>query len=187
MLTGAIAALVLAVAGIWFLTATDDDDDETIRIDATGPEAPSLGTNAAVTGEPLPDVTLPDVDGKEVDVAELAGQPLILNFWYADCAPCKREMPVLAATAKALDGQARFVGVNTADSARRARDFADEYGADYLQLLDPNGELLTATGVGLLPTTLFVDSDGRIVVLKAGELTQKKLDATIAEAFGPLQ
>lgn len=190
MFVAAIAGIaVLAAAGGRFLATNGDDenrDDAVVPSEPSDAGGPTLGTNAAVDGDPLPSVTLHDVDGNEIDVASLADRPLVLNFWNADCAPCEREMPVLATSASSLDGKVRFVGVNTADTADRARDYANDKGADYLQLLDPNGELVTRVGVGVLPTTLFVDAQGRVVLQKAGELTAAKLDDAVADAFGPV-
>jgi thiol-disulfide isomerase/thioredoxin len=184
LFVGSIAvAVVIAVIGGWAISRDDAGDDVTMDTPGTVQD-PTIGTNAPVEGEPLPEVTLPDVDGNDVELASLVGKPLVINFWYSGCAPCKKEMPLLGATAAELDGEVRFVGVNTLDGADRAREFATDYDADYLQLLDRDGELASAAGVGVQPTTLFVDAAGQIVLQKSGELTESKLDAAIAQAFG---
>ncbi|NDD87046.1 MAG: TlpA family protein disulfide reductase, partial [Actinobacteria bacterium] len=38
-------------------------------------------------------------DGRTISSADWIGTPLVLNFWYSTCEPCRREMPLLAATA----------------------------------------------------------------------------------------
>jgi peroxiredoxin len=186
LLVGSIAvAAVLAIGLGWAVSRDDGNDvgDDITMTSAGTVQDPTIGTNAPVEGDPLPAVTLPDVDGNDVELASLVGQPLVVNFWYSGCVPCKKEMPLLGATAAALDGKVRFVGVNTLDDADRAAEFAADHDATYLQLLDRNGELATATGVRVQPTTLFIDATGRIVSQKSGELTEDKLDAAIAEAF----
>lgn len=187
LLVGSIAAAaVIAIGGGWAIASRDGDDgaDDDVVLETPGVvQDPTLGTNAPVQGDPLPDVTLRDVGGNDVALVSLLDQPLVVNFWNTTCVPCRKEMPVLGATASALDGEVRFVGVNTFDAAGAAADFAAEHGAEYLQLLDPNGELVTPAGVGVLPSTLFVDTTGQIVLQRSGELTQEKLDAALAEAF----
>jgi thiol-disulfide isomerase/thioredoxin len=183
LLVGSIAvAVVVAIVGGWAISRDDAGEDVTM----TSPgvvQDPTLGTNAPVEGEPLPAVALPDVEGNDVELSSLVGEPLVINFWYSGCVPCKKEMPLLGATATKLDGEVTFVGVNTLDDADRAQEFATEYDATYLQLLDRDGELASAAGVRVQPTTLFVDASGQIVLQKSGELTDDKLDAALAEAF----
>jgi thiol-disulfide isomerase/thioredoxin len=183
LLVGSIAvAVVVAVVGGWAISRDDAGEDVTMSSPGVVQD-PTIGTNAPVEGEPLPEVSLADVDGNDVQLTSLVGEPLVINFWYSGCVPCKKEMPLLGATASELDGEVTFVGVNTLDDADRAQEFASEYDADYLQLLDRDGELVSAAGVRVQPTTLFVDASGRIVVQKSGELTEDKLDAALAEAF----
>jgi thiol-disulfide isomerase/thioredoxin len=188
LLVGSMAlAVVIAVGLGWAVSRDGSDDGDEVTMSSPGVvQDQTIGTNAQVEGDPLPAVTLPDVDGNEVALTSLVGEPLIVNFWYSGCVPCKKEMPLLGATAAELDGKVRFVGVNTLDDADRAADFAAEHDAAYLQLLDRNGELASATGVRVQPTTLFIDANGRIVSQKSGELTEDKLDAAIAEAFPEL-
>lgn len=183
LFVGSIAVAVVIAVGVGWAISRDDAGDDVTMPNPGVVQDQSLGTNAPVEGEPLPDVTLPDVDGNDVELASLVGAPLVVNFWYSGCLPCKKEMPLLGATATALDGKVTFVGVNTLDDGDRAAEFASAHDATYLQLLDRDGELATAAGVRVQPTTLFVDAGGQIVLQQSGELTADKLNAAIAEAF----
>ena len=49
--------------------------------------------------EQLPDLELVDNDGDPVQLADLEGTPLVLNYWYSSCAPCKEELPAFATVA----------------------------------------------------------------------------------------
>ncbi len=173
------------IGGGWYVASRDGGDDvETVDMGSpTIVQDPTLGTNAPVQGDALPEVVLRDTAGNDVALADLEGQPLVINFWYSGCVPCKKEMPELGAAAEHLDGQVTFVGVNLADSAGVAQEFADDHGAGYLQLLDPNGELASEVGVNVQPTTLFVTADGVIVKQQAGELSADALDDALAESF----
>ena len=51
-------------------------------------------------------------------------------------------------------------------------------------LADKNGELVSKAGISTFPTTLFVNTDGNVVLQYAGELSRETLAASIEEAFG---
>jgi thiol-disulfide isomerase/thioredoxin len=108
------------------------------------------------------------------------GQPMLVNFWFTSCPPCRREMPALQQAFETYGEQVRFIGVNVQDSASAIRAFVDELGVTYEMLRDINGNLVVANGISAFPTTLFIDSNGRIVKQVAGELTTESIDRSIA-------
>src|SRR5699024_1804465 len=63
------------------------------------------------TSQPLPELTLQRLDGEPVALASLRGKPVVLNIWATWCAPCRREMPMLATAQERLPG-VRFLFVN---------------------------------------------------------------------------
>jgi len=56
-----------------------------------------LGAKPPVVGQPAPDFQLLLVDGSKLQLHELRGQVVILNFWATWCVPCKQELPLLDA------------------------------------------------------------------------------------------
>ncbi len=184
LLFGSLAvATVVAVGGGWALARDTGDagDGESVQIDGTGPtQDPTIGTNAKVSGEALPDVHLVDNDGETVRLADLAGTPLVLNYWFSNCAPCKEELPAFAAVAAEFDGRVRFVGVNPSDSAEVNESFAREHGVQYDLLRDPDGAYAATLGVSTAPFTLFVAADGTIV-RQTGVLTADTLRSHVEE------
>jgi thiol-disulfide isomerase/thioredoxin len=112
--------------------------------------------------------------------ADLVGRPLIINFWYSTCAPCKRELPAFAAAHAKFGDRVRFVGVDSLAGSNRANEetFARDRGVQYELLYDENGELTSAVGIATSPQTLFINSDGTIVE-QTGELTAQKLEDLI--------
>ena len=79
-------------------------------------------------GEPV-SFTGTDEKGDTVSSADYAGQVLVLNFWYAGCAPCRAEAPDLEKLNGEFAGKgAEFLGVNVRDQAATAlSDFAFRY------------------------------------------------------------
>ncbi len=133
--------------------------------------------NADVEGDPLPIVDLGDRDGNAVSTASLLGKPLVINFWYASCPPCVKELPDFAAVHAEVGDAVRFVGVNTRDSVEEMERFAADRGVTFEQYRDDFGDLVNAIRLVVTPTTLFVTPDGAIIeqtgVLDAAELRLK--------------
>jgi thiol-disulfide isomerase/thioredoxin len=124
---------------------------------------------------PLPDITLADIDGRSVALAQLAGKPVVVNLWATWCPPCRREMPVLGAAQK-RHPEVQFVFANQGERANTVRGYLSEqaFQLDYV-LLDTNQEFSRLLGSGALPTTLFFDAGGRLVEQRMGELSAATL------------
>jgi thiol-disulfide isomerase/thioredoxin len=129
---------------------------------------------------PLPRLELPDLDGRPVALAALAGRPLVINLWASWCPPCRREMPVLAAAQRAYPG-VRFVFVNQAEPAEKVRAYLRAHGLALDQvLLDSGCSLAQAAEAPGLPTTLFFDAHGRLAERRMGELSAATLAQYLA-------
>lgn len=126
------------------------------------------------------------IDGQTSRLAELAGgRPLVLNLWATWCPPCVREMPVLE------DAQARypdvaFVYANQAEDAATVAQFlASQRLALQHVVLDQGARLAPMVGSRGLPTTLFIDGDGKMVDSHFGPLSRASL-ASRMRHFGAL-
>lgn len=183
LITSLIWALVLSVGiGWWWSAQTTPSVDAVLTTPGLVPY-PTIGTNEEVTGEQLPVSPIVTLSGSTMSTSDLIGTPLLINFWFSTCEPCRREMPVLAAAHHKYGDSIRFVGINMNDSASVAKSFAQKWGVTYEIFTEPSGALVTALGVATAPFTIFVSSDGRIASQHAGELTTSTLDAIIAKAF----
>jgi thiol-disulfide isomerase/thioredoxin len=135
----------------------------------------------ALSGKPqqsLPELVLADMDGREVPLRSLAGQPLVVNLWASWCPPCRREMPVLARAQHVYPG-VRFLFVNQGEGPAAIRAYlqGQKLRPDHI-LLDRTNRLGKATASPGMPTTLFFDGSGKLVVRRLGELSA----ATLAQA-----
>jgi peroxiredoxin len=160
-------AVAVSIVGGWAVSRSGDDgipvDDEIDLGSPTVAQIPVISTNADVAGDVLPEVTLEDNDGNRVTTSDLVGRPMILNYWYSTCAPCKKELPDFAAVHRELGDQIRFVGVNPLDTPDVNESFAEARGVTYELLRDPADEFGPTIGVATAPFTLFVAADGTIV------------------------
>lgn len=123
--------------------------------------------------------------GGTTSSADYAGDVLVVNFWYAACAPCRVEAAQLEAAHQAFQGQdVSFLGVNLYDGPEASRAFADKYGVTYpsaLASVDGSIKLAFAgeTPLNAVPVTLVLDRDGRVAARIIGELGE----ASILETF----
>ena len=110
------------------------------------------------------DIGFTGADGSDMTLADYQGQYVLLNFWATWCAPCRKEMPQLAALQAELGGD-RFqvVTIATGRNPRPAMErFFDEIGVDNLPLhTDPRQALARSMGVLGLPVTIILDPEGR--------------------------
>jgi thiol-disulfide isomerase/thioredoxin len=180
-----VTLIVSALAG--FALSRGDQIDETagdaVRLDTPGmfDDSGGIPTAPEIVGLRLPDVTVRTLDGSDVSLGDLSGQPLVVNLWYSSCVPCKKELPDFAAVHRDVGDEVRFVGLNLQDGADRAERFAREAGVGYEILLDPEQQTSVALDIAIFPTTLFVDGSGRIVELHQGALSADELRALIAD------
>jgi cytochrome c biogenesis protein CcmG/thiol:disulfide interchange protein DsbE len=122
-----------------------------------------------------PPLTGKTLDGKPFSLAAYRGHPVVINFWQSYCEPCREEAPAIATASAALAGKARFVGVDVNDTRTKALRFADAHGWRYPLFPDPNEAIGIRYGVVGLPTTFFVDAQGRVVDKIVGVATVKAI------------
>jgi thiol-disulfide isomerase/thioredoxin len=130
-------------------------------------------------GQPVPALVLPDLDGKQHSLDEYRGHRVVLNFWASWCAPCLEEMPALARAQKNF-GENRPIVVGIAmDDAMHVRRFLAAHAVNYPILLGkltpPSTSLLLGNTPGLLPYSVLLGADGRILEMHAGALTSAQL------------
>lgn len=154
------------------------------RVPVAGPQAPKPTGTGAGLGQRAPNFTLDTVNGSQtVSLAGLAGSPVVLNFWASTCQDCRTELSAFAQIARSDPG-VHFMGIDVADpSPPAALSLARSTGISYPLLADRNGRVAAAYKVGGLPTTVYVNSAGRIDVVHPGAMTAEQLRYTLAQFF----
>jgi cytochrome c biogenesis protein CcmG/thiol:disulfide interchange protein DsbE len=122
-------------------------------------------------GSRLPEFELARLDEEGVLTRDdLAGAPVVINFWASWCIPCKEEAKLLQDTYEEYrDEGVVFLGVNIKDANVDAQAFIDEYGITYPVVSDPSEVLADELGVKGIPETFFIDADGEFVGTAAGQ------------------
>jgi thiol-disulfide isomerase/thioredoxin len=121
-------------------------------------------------GNVAPDFELPALDGKNLRLSDLRGKAVLLNFWATYCGPCKIEMPWFVELQKEYGPQGfQIVGVAMDDaSTEDIAKFAREMGVNYPILLGKESVGQSYGGVSVLPTTFFLDRDGKLIAREFG-------------------
>ncbi|MDR2454042.1 MAG: TlpA family protein disulfide reductase [Bifidobacteriaceae bacterium] len=129
---------------------------------------------APQVGQPAPDFTAWDTEGREVALADLRGQPVWLVFGATWCANCRAEMPDVAAVASRAAGRAAVVAVYVGEAAETVADYAERLGLDFPQIADSQTQLGAKYRVMGVPMHLFLDADGVIASIDVGPLSQSQ-------------
>jgi thiol-disulfide isomerase/thioredoxin len=123
--------------------------------------------------------------GEQVSSEDFDGDVLVVNFWYAACAPCRAEAPVLQELSAEYDGKdAQFIGVNVYDQADTALSFNDKYGITYPSIMDVEDGAVKLAFTGsvppkAVPTTLVLDKEGRVAARILGQVKEASILDTL--------
>lgn len=125
-----------------------------------------------------------DLDGKPVGSQQFNGKVVVVNFWYAGCAPCRAEAEDLESVyQKVADQGVVFLGVNVRDSNETARAFNETFGVSYPSVSDLNGKVQLAFASNVppnaVPTTLVLDKQGRVAARILGRVTDASILTTL--------
>jgi len=129
-------------------------------------------------GTPAPELALPALDGRPVDLAALRGKVVAVNFWASWCGPCLAEIPELAEVWSEHRGRC-FELLGVAEESAREDVLRMAQGIPYPILLDERAEALGPWGVQGYPRTVLVDAEGKIRRVFRGALGKRTLEAAI--------
>lgn len=134
-------------------------------------------------GKLAPNFRLESLSGEMVQMADLRGKPVFLNFWATWCFSCVTEMPAMQRVADSFGDDLMVVGVNVGEDADDALSFASGNDIRYTLLLDPNQEVTREYLVRAMPTSLFVRPDGVVDSVRYGVITETEMRSLIEPLF----
>ncbi|MDH4141925.1 MAG: redoxin domain-containing protein, partial [Chloroflexota bacterium] len=113
-------------------------------------------------GQPAPGLVVPQVGGGTIDLANLRGQPVWVNFMGTYCPPCVDEFPLMNgfAVRYAEDGLV-VIAVDVREEEGVVAAFAEELGATFPLGLDADGSAAERWGAAAaLPVHFWIDAEG---------------------------
>jgi cytochrome c biogenesis protein CcmG/thiol:disulfide interchange protein DsbE len=146
-------------------------------------DADEGAANAATTSTtiPAPAFSLPDLQGKRVDLAQFKGKVLVIDFWATWCPPCREAIPELIAMKKKYGPRGfDIVGISMDENpARVVPPFIEHYGINYPVVMADAQVSSDFGGIFGLPTTFIVDRDGNIAQRYIGYVDLKVIEREI--------
>jgi thiol-disulfide isomerase/thioredoxin len=155
------------------------------------------GGGGALVGKPAPPVTLATADGKAFDLADMQGRVVVLDFWASWCGPCMMGLPKLHEVAKwASDEQlpVTVMTINVWEIRPPNPDSPDARLASALKTwekkqftlpiaMDYGDQVAGAYGIGGIPTTVIIRSDGIVHAQHVGVADPEQLKKDIQAAI----
>ena len=181
-------------------TATPQEQPAPTAVPAQPMAAPAPTAVPAATPAPAatqapfekaPDFELPFYRNRagepELRLSDLRGTPVVLNFWFADCLPCRPTMSAIETVYKSGRwAEVQFLGIQIPRGTEqldpdRGQAFAEEIGVSYALVFDAEGEVSRNYGIAHSPTTIVLDLYHNIVGRWVGGLDENTLEKLIGQ------
>jgi thiol-disulfide isomerase/thioredoxin len=169
------------------VTSAKTATSSTSPVSKTAKEPPAeLASARTDVGDPMPAYTAKYLDGKPLNLASEKGNVIFLNVWATWCGPCRFETPELQALQNqyAANGL-KVIGVSVDEGETEAvKTFVAEQKITYPIALDPEGRIANLLQTTVLPTSLLLDRNGKIVWRQIGAImpNDTKLKAAVEKA-----
>lgn len=145
---------------------------------ASLPTAPEAGALA-------PNFRLETASGETVELAELRGTPVFINFWASWCFFCLTEMPAIQKVSDEYGDQVVMLGINISDTPEDIHTYAGNNGIRYPLPMDTERTVMEAYGVRQMPTSIFVDANGVVSSVVYGVIVPDEMRANIDVMLDP--
>jgi len=129
------------------------------------------------------------IAGDTVQLADLRGRVVVLNFYASWCVACIDEHAVFVEAERRYEpDEFQMLGVVYQDSPENARRWMSRMGGNWPSLIDPNSRIAIDYGVYGVPETYFIDREGRVAYKQIGPvswpLLRSKVDSLLALPAG---
>jgi peroxiredoxin len=173
-----VAAVTALAAGYWFAQTLNPKT------------VPGINTEVKQTpATPVPDFTLPDLEGTEVSLSRWRGKYILLNFWATWCAPCLEEIPLFNRLQKRFGADGLQVVGIAVDRADAVMAFRVRQPLNYPVLIGEGNamDIMRRYGNdhGSLPFSVLIGPQGLKFAQKLGAFTPQELDALL-QTYLPL-
>jgi peroxiredoxin len=138
----------------------------------------------SLVGKPAPEFVRHDLDGRAIDLAQLRGRVVLINFWATWCAPCQAEMPEFATWQQEHGSQGlSVIGISMDDDAETARRLVKKLRLTYPVAMGDARLGKQYGGVLGLPTTFLVSREGAVLAEFKGQADLKAMETQVTEAL----
>ncbi|WP_368504911.1 redoxin domain-containing protein [Alkalihalophilus sp. As8PL] len=133
-------------------------------------------------GNIAPDFTLDNLDGGEMSLSDFHGQKVFINFWATWCPPCRAEMPHMQELYEEEDIEILAINLTeTEPDVEQVNRFRNDFDLTFPILLDHDVSIAELYQIQPIPTSYFIDSNGRVHSVALGALTKEMMVQRIEE------
>src|ERR1700687_4390350 len=147
--------VILIISTVVVLIGATVYADRATRVKSTGPAKYTEQASAKTIGQPAPDITFKDLDGKDATLSQYKGKVVLVNFWATWCEPCYIEIPWLIEMQQKYEARGFTVLGISMDEDRNSGDLR------------------------AYPTSLLSSRDGKIVKKVQGLISYEELTKAI--------
>lgn len=121
-------------------------------------------------GDFAPKLKLTTLDGETIDLEQLKGKAVLVNFWATWCPPCIEEIPSLIKTYDEFKGRGLVIlGITIdANGKKIIPNFVKEHNINYPVILDVDQRFSRSFSVFGVPENILIDKTGKIVARRYG-------------------
>jgi thiol-disulfide isomerase/thioredoxin len=125
--------------------------------------------SALAPGDTPPPIGMSDRTGRIVDLQDLKGKVVVIDFWASWCRPCRQEMPVLEALHEkyAADGLV-IIGINIDSSVKKMNKFLEGAPVSFRIVHDRKLEIASRYEPPTMPSSYFISRDGKVRYIHKG-------------------
>lgn len=194
-----IGGTLIAIMGLWMVfsqvhelvnsTSTDASDLIALVQSSESSDAATRdgGDEGTAEADSWRSMTVTDLDGQEHQMQDYAGKPLYIEFWGSWCAVCMENLDEFSETSQRLNdaGDVQVVSVVAPGHYGEMEEdefveWAREKGLTFPIFMDPDDQLGRFFALSSYPTSVFVNSDGSVELVRTGAIASNELEGILA-------
>ncbi len=155
---------------------------DVILNDSNESDSTEEGTVGLEKGNIAPDFKLTTLKGEQVRLSDYRGKKVIINFWATWCPPCRAEMPDMQSFYEKSGEEVEVLAVNATMSEKKEEnvaEFVKDFGLTFPILMDTENEVNRKYSIVSIPTSYFVDTNGKVYTKFTGAMSSDYMESTI--------
>ena len=127
-------------------------------------------------GDQAPDFNSSDLNGHPVSLAAFRGNPVVLRFWSVGCKYCRADTPIFNSYFERYkDNGLKVLYINTQSAEQEVLDFVKDLEIAFPVLLDKQGTITADYQIRLVPQTIIISPDQKVVAARLGGVGEAEL------------